>query len=191
MTDDELRGLIADSAILQAKADERFARLEASREVIDAQLAKNAVQQAKTDELLDRLAVMYGGASNNQGAVAEEFYYNSLKANPVIGRKRFDVITKNLTRSQNGIEQEFDLLLSNAREAYIIEVKYSAHLNDLERLFGAVHTNFQHLFPEYSGHRSYLGLAAFHVRDDVKRAVLSQGVTVLQRKGDVIETIAA
>tara|TARA_X000000950_G_C13487641_1_gene486444 strand:+ start:404 stop:514 length:111 start_codon:yes stop_codon:yes gene_type:complete len=36
-----------------------------------------------------------------------------------------------------------------------------------------------------------LGLAALHVHDDVKRAALSHGVTVLQRKGDVIDTIAA
>ena len=34
-------------------------------------------------------------------------------------------------------------------------------------------------------------LAAFHVHDELKRAALEQGVTVLQRKGDLIESIAA
>jgi len=61
MTDDELKELVAGLAIAQAKTDE--------------QQAKTDQQLAKTDAKLDRLAEMYGGVGNNQGAIAEEFYF--------------------------------------------------------------------------------------------------------------------
>ncbi len=60
MTDEELKALVADLAVAQARTDARL---------------------AKTDAKLDRLAEMYGGV-DNPNAAAEEFYYNSLRARP-------------------------------------------------------------------------------------------------------------
>ena len=34
-------------------------------------------------------------------------------------------------------------------------------------------------------------LAAFHIHDDLSKAALARSVTVLRRRGDVIETLAA
>jgi len=101
MTDDELRGLVASLALAQVKTD---------------------AQLAKTDAKLNKLAEMYGGVGNNQGRVTEEFYYNSLKHNPVLNGIQFDFIEKNVTRSKGGIEEEYDLLLVNGQEIYIVEV---------------------------------------------------------------------
>ncbi|MDE0192917.1 MAG: hypothetical protein OXQ90_16305 [Gammaproteobacteria bacterium] len=170
MTDDELKALVARLALAQDRTD---------------------AQLAKTDAKLDRLAEMYGGVGNNQGAVAEEFYYNSLKADPVLGGVRFDFIDKNLTRSHAGLEDEFDLLLVNGRTVFVVEVKYKAHERDLQRLLDDKATNFRRLFPEYADREQRLVLAAFHVHEELKRAALDRGVTVLQRKGDLIESTAA
>ncbi len=170
MTDDELKALVV--------------RIAAAQERTDAQMAK-------TDAKLDRLAEMYGGVGNNQGAVAEEFYYNSLKGDPVLGGVRFDFVEKNRTRSHAGLEDEFDLLFVNGRTVFVVEVKYKAHEKDLRRLLEVKAPNFRRLFPEYADREHRFVLAAFHVHDDLKRAALEQGVTVLQRKGDLIETAAA
>jgi len=174
-----------------ARTDAQLAEITAKQARTDAQMAKTDAQMARTDAKLDRLSEMYGGVGNSQGAVAEEFYHNSLKANPVLAGMRFDFMDKNVTRSHAGLEAEFDLLLVNGREVFVVEVKYKAHENDLKRLLDEKARHFRRLFPEHAGRRQRLALAAFHIRDDLKRAALARGVTVLQRKGDVIETLAA
>lgn len=177
MTDDELKALVASLAVSQDRTDElikalgaRVDQIAIAQDRTDAQLAKTDAQLARTDAQLaktealvaqtaakvDRLGEMYGGVSNNQGDVAEEFYYNSLAANPVLGDVRFDFIQRNTERNRAGLVNEFDLLLVNGRKVHVVEVKYKAHEKDLRRLL------------------------------DVKA-----GVTVLQRKGDVIESTAA
>ncbi|MYG13726.1 MAG: NERD domain-containing protein [Gammaproteobacteria bacterium] len=198
MTDNELKALVAGLAMAQDRTDAQLAELAVAQDrtdvqlaKTDAQLAETAAQLAKTDAKLDRLATMYGGVGNNQGAVAEEFYYNSLKANPVLDGLRFDFVDKNVTRSHAGLEDEFDLLLVNGQTVFVVEVKYKAHEKDLERLLGEKAPNFQRLFPEHAGRRQRFALATFHLHDELKRAALEQGVSVLQRKGDVIETLAA
>ncbi len=170
MTDEELKALVADLAVALARTD---------------------AQLARTGAKLDRLAEMYGGVSNNQGAVAEEFYYNSLRARPVLGGVRFDFIDKNVTRSRGGLQDEFDLLLVNGRTVWVIEVKYKAHEEDLRRLLDVKAASFPRLSPEHADRERRLGLAAFHFHEGLVRIALDRGVTVLQRKGDVIETRAA
>ncbi len=184
MTDDELKALVAGLAVAQDRTDAQLAKT-------DAQLAKTDAQLARTDAKLDRLAAMYGGVGNNQGAVAEEFYYNSLKADPVLDGMRFDFVDRNVTRSRAGLEDEFDLLLVNGRAVFVVEVKYKAHERDLGRLLDEKAPNFRRLFPEHAERRQRWGLATFHIHEGLKRAALERGVSVLQRRGDLIETLAA
>ncbi len=104
---------------------------------------------------------------------------------------RFDYIDKNITRSRGGLQDTFDLLLVNGRTVYVIDVRCKAHEEDLRRLLDVKAVNFPRLFPEHAGRERRLGLAAFHFHEDLVRIALERGVTVLQRKGDVIETRAA
>ncbi len=191
MTDAELREILAELARSQAKTDAQLAKTDTQLAKTDVQLAQTDAQLAKTDTKLDKLAELYGGVGNNQGKVAEEFYYNSLKPDLTLNGIEFDFIEKNVTRSTKGIEEEYDLLLVNGKDVFIIEVKYHLHPKDIERLVGRKLTNFKTLFPEYRACHIHLALATFAVDDDVKQMALSQGVTVLQRRGDVIETLAA
>ena len=212
MTDDELKQLVAGLAVAQdritaaqdrtdqkidqlvasqERTDQEIDKLIASQSKTDAQLAKTDEQLAKTDAKLDRLAEMYGGVGNNQGRVAEEFYFNSLKQDPVLSGIRFDLIEKNVTRHVANIEDEYDLLLINGEDVFIIEVKYRVHPNDIERLVGRKAVNFRKLYPEYADYRHHLALATFAVDDEVRDLALQQGITILQRRGEVIETLAA
>jgi multidrug efflux pump subunit AcrA (membrane-fusion protein) len=219
MTDDELRELVASLAVTQAstaqkldqlaeaqartdaqlaktdeqlaKTDAQLAKTDAQLAKTDAQLAKTDAQLAKTDAKLDKLAEMYGGVGNNQGKVAEEFYFNSLKFKPELNGIKFDFIEKNVTRSKGNLEEEYDLLLVNGEELYIVEVKYRLHPKDIERLVGRKVKHFMRLFPEYRNYRIHLALATFSVEDDVKQMALELGITLLQRRGQLIETLAA
>jgi phage anti-repressor protein len=160
MTDQELKDLVADLAI----------------------------QSAKTDAKLERIGKMVGGISNNQGDIAEEFFYNSVKDKPTIGGINYDFIDKNVTRSKSGIEDEYDILLVNGKDVAIIEVKYKTHERDLKRLLEKKYVNFKKLYPEYSNYNHHLVLASFYINDDLKNQALDNNITVLQRKGNVIET---
>lgn len=205
MTEDDLKALFAltdriarETLALQeaqkvtdaqlAKTDAQLAALLEAKMATDAQFAETAAQVAKTSAKVDKLAEMYGGVCNNQGRVAEEFYYNSLRKHPVLNGIRFDDVLKNLHNSRGEIQDEFDIVMVNGSELYLIEVKYKAHSKDLDRLLHQKATNFRKLFPIYANYRQHLGLASFAFDDDLVEEALAQGVTVLQRRGDVIET---
>ena len=168
-------------------------RLEASQEKISLELK---LSQQKTDEQiketskgLKKLQKLVGNISNNQGDVAEEFFYNSLKAKLSIAGINYDFIEPNAHRSKNKIEDEFDIVLVNGKDIAIIEVKYKAHTNDIESLINKKYSNFKKLYPEYKNYNHHLGLASFNINDDVKKTASQNNVMLLQRKGDIIETI--
>jgi hypothetical protein len=182
------------------KSEESFRKsqqeLREAQKQTDAQIketseeVKRTSEQMKaTDETLKRMGIKLGGISNNQGDVAEEFFYNSISANPTIGGVTYDFTDKNITRRKGAIEDEFDIVLVNGNDIAIIETKYKAHQKDLERLIHKKYENFKKLYPEYSGYKHHLGLASFYFNDALKEEALSKNVMVLQRKGDVVETI--
>ena len=193
-TDKKIKEVAALQAVLQAEANARQARIDAQLAETDAQLARTDAQlaetdaqMAKTDARLNKLGKMVGGISNSQGDVAEEFFYNSIKAKPVLNQVHYDFVDKNVTRSKQGIEDEYDIVLVNGKDVAIIEVKYKAHQHDLARFLKQKYVNFRKLYPEYGQFRHHLALASFKINDEVKNEALQQGVMVLQRKGDLIE----
>jgi len=183
ISDDELRQIVANLAISQAKTDAQLAKT-------DAQLAKTDAQLAKTDKRLDQIDEMIGTFGRNLGEITEEFFFNSLKATQELGGIHYDIVLKNITASDNRVEDEFDIVMANGKDVAIIEVKYKAHEADLNKLVGKKYENFKKLFPMYRGFTHHLVLATFSIYDELKQQALSSGVTVLQRKGDLIETFA-
>ena len=80
--------------------------------------------------------------------------------------------------------------MSNGNAIGIVEVKYKAHINDLEKLERKM-KNFKTLFPWFENYKLYGAMASFHINDDAKREALNRGFFVLQRSGDLIHTDAA
>ena len=201
-TDEDMKEMVANISASQRKTDEQLARTDAQLAITDAQLAKTDAQLAttdaqlaktddqllKTDAKLDKLAKMYGGVANNQGDVTEEFFFNSLKDSPVLNGIHFDFLERNVNITHKTLQDEFDILLINGADVFIIEVKYKAHEKDLLRLVDKKFKNFKKLLPLYKDYKHHLGLASFHINNKLKENALEQGVTVLQRKGDMIET---
>jgi len=195
MTDKELRDLIAETfegirelKEAQLKTDAQLAKTDAQLAKTDAQLAKTDAQLAKTDAKVAKLAELYGNASNNQGDVAEEFFYNSLKEKKSLAGIHYDFVDYNWSTRVGTVQDEFDIVMVNGKDIAIIEVKYKANDKDLEKLLTKKIENFKLLYPLYKDYNHHLGLASFHMNKDLIERALEKGVVVLQRKGDVMET---
>jgi hypothetical protein len=199
MTDQELKDLVASLAVAQAKTDEQLAKTDAQMAKTDAQLAKTGAKLDRLAELygaasgkqdtfdtkLDRLAELYGGVSSNQGSAAEEFFYNSLSANPVLGDIKFDRVSANVNVSTKKKQAEFDIVMLNGSSVAVIEVKYKVHPADLEKAEKTL-KRYREFYPEHKSYALYGGIAGFSVPPDVVKAAKEKGLIVLKRKGDVL-----
>jgi Holliday junction resolvase-like predicted endonuclease len=174
MTDQELKDLVGSLAIAQAKTNVQFEKTE-------KQIRMN-------DEKLARMGILLGSITNNQGDVAEEFFYNSLEDKMDLGGIHYDFIDKNASRSKGKLRDEFDIVMINGKDIAIIEVKYKAHKEDLEKLLTKKYENFKELYPMYKDYTHHLALASFYMPQELKEMALENNVIVLQRKGDVMES---
>jgi len=188
MNEKYLEELIAKTFEGIAQLRESQSKTDAQLAKTDAQLAKTDAQLARTDAKLDKISQMVGNIGNNQGDVAEEFFWNSISSNPVIGGIKYDSSEKNRHKKVGNIEDEYDILMVNGKDIAIIETKYKAHENDVIKLINKKYENFKKLYSEYKDYNHHLGLASFYISDDVKEMALDNNVMILQRKGDIIET---
>jgi Holliday junction resolvase-like predicted endonuclease len=195
MTDQELKDLVASLAISQAKTDEQMKKTDEQMKETDHQIKELRKSQQKTDEQMNRneakltkMGILLGNISNNQGDVAEEFFYNSLEEKKDLAGIHYDFIDKNWKSSTKNLRDEFDIVMVNGKDIAIIEVKYKAHERDLEKLLTKKQENFKELFPIYKDYNHHLALASFYMPQDLKEKALENNVIVLQRKGDVMET---
>ena len=173
MTDDELKALVASLAVSQKETG--------------IQLKQTDLQLKETDRKLDKVAKMLGGIGANQGDVAEDFFYNSFIRDNHLGSLAFDDITKNMEKHRGTIQEEYDLFLTNGESIAIIEVKYKAHLDDINKLERKFN-NFKKLFPIYKDYKLYGAMASFYFNQDIKGELLKRGYFVVERSGDLIST---
>lgn len=156
----------------------------------DKRMERTDRRLERTDKKLERIGILAGNISNNQGDVAEEFFFNSLAKDNRLGNIRFDDITKNMEKRRGKIQEEYDLFLTNGDAIAVVEVKYKAHLNDLDKLDRKIR-HFKQLFPIYRDYKLYGALAGFHINDEAKSEALRRGYFVLQRRGEIIQAECA
>jgi len=181
VTKEDLAQAILELKASQEKTEKRFIKIEETIRVLKEE--QETIRYKEFD--LDIYA--YDLTENE---IAEEFFYNSLADKPILNGIHYDFIDKNRTRSnKNGIEDEYDILLVNSKDIAIVEVKHKAHSNDVEKLVNKKYENFKELYPEYKDYNHHLGLASFNMNDDVKKIAAQNNVILLQRKGELIETI--
>ena len=169
MTDQELKDLVANLVIAQANTQ---------------------AEVAETSRVIKEVGRRMGAMASNQGDVAEEFFYNTLFDKPEVGGIRFDRVLKNISGGKPGHQAEFDVVMHNGASMAIVEVKYKAHLNDVEQVERQLE-RYRDIFPEYKDYKLYGGLAGFSVPDDVAASAKEKGLFVLKRKGELLEAEAA
>jgi hypothetical protein len=178
---------------------EAFARLAAQQAATEAQMQ---LTSRKIDELSEstralkestwlinesnnRMGEQLGGIANNQGAVAEEFFYNSLLEQPQIGALKFTKIVRNSVVGHKGQQTEYDLLLVNGKSVVVVEVKYRLRPEHLGKLAAQL-VAFKRDHAEFKGFKVYGALAGFYVPATLLEEAAAHGYMVLQRKGGLL-----
>ena len=180
MTDSELKELVAGLAVANAeniKANAENARAHAETEA----------QFKRTDEKLERIGIHVAAITNNNGSNTEDYFYNSLVENPVLGGIKYDSIAKNFQIKSRRSQGEFDIVMFNGENVALIECKYKAHEKDVEKLIYKKVNSFKELFPIYAHHKFYLGIASFSFYPELEDYAKENGVAILKQKGEVLE----
>jgi len=187
MTDDELKDLVASLAIDQKELTKKMAQTDEQMRRTDEQINRLETQVEKMARKIDRVGKIVGNVGKNQGAVTEEFFFNSLGENAHLGGIHFDNLMANIQMRQGRLEEEYDIVMMNGNAVGIVEVKYKAHEKDVNKLERKM-THFKKLFPVYKDFKLYGAIASFHFYDKAKQTALENGFFVLQRSGNVIHT---
>ena len=184
----EIDNLIKETAISRKETDKLMKETTIAQKETAREIEKTSIQMQKTDETLKSVGVQLGNIGKNQGDVAEEFFVNSLSSTLKVANIQYDEFYKNMYKKTKKIVGEFDIVLINGKDVAIIETKYKAHSSDLEELIEIKHKKFKELYPQYNNYNHHLGLASFHINEELKNDALKKNVFVLQRKGDLIES---
>ncbi|MFU8789901.1 MAG: hypothetical protein ACNA7G_12800, partial [Methylobacter sp.] len=180
----ELKALVASLAVAQKATDEQIKQNAITQKATDEQMRRH---DKRLTEKLDRMGITLGNIGQNQGDVAEEFFFQSLIKDNRLGSICFDDVVKSMEKYRGQIQEEYDLVMTNGDAIGIVEVKYKAHENDLDKLNRKMR-HFKKLFPIYKNYKQYGAIASFHINDDAKKEALRRGYFVLQRSGDLVHT---
>ena len=147
---------------------------------------KRKEENAAYEKRMKRMDEEMGRWSNNQGCFAEEYFYNSFD----YGRQNFfgeefDVIKKNLNVFTPKLEDEYDIVLYNDDAIAIVEVKFKAHVNDIDTVLKKAET-FKILYPYYKDYKIYLGLASLSFYPELEQECISEGIAIIKQVGDSV-----
>jgi hypothetical protein len=177
--------------IEEAKRSAEFDRkLEAQRIEADhraAEADRRAAEAARRSAELDRqiaaLTEQVTGISKSNGLFAEDYFFNSFN------RDELNFFGEKFDRAISGkgkvVNDEYDFVLINGKTAGIVEVKYRARNDDIEKALKKPDT-FRINFPEFRYHRIYLAIAAFSMDENLERKIKSLGMAVIKQEGDKV-----
>jgi hypothetical protein len=139
------------------------------------------------DRRMKKLEELTGGIANNNGEMAEEYFYRAFKRNKTFVNEAFDKVLRNRCIINGIWHAEFDLLLLNGKSVVIIEVKYRAKQDniDIEKLISKIEP-FKVLFPDYKNHSVYLGVAAMSFNKLLVNKLHKAGIATIHQEGKKI-----
>jgi hypothetical protein len=150
------------------------------------EMKKTDREMKESARRLESIGVQLGGIANNNGEFAEEYFAGAMKKHPVFAGRQFDEFGRKVT-GEGKTQDEFDIVLYSETAIAIIEVKYRAHIRDLEPMITEKAPRFRALFPEYANHEIYLGIGSMSFYDDVIKQARSLGIGILRLNGETIE----
>ena len=171
--EEEMAEWKAESAKWRAEERERWARIDKRLE--------------ESERKLDSVSKQLGGIGMNNGAYFEEIIFSSLYEKRTLGGLYYENIARNVF-DING-DTEYDILMINGEAVAIIEVKYRAHPNDIEKVLAQKPAVFRRGFPGLKDHRLYLGLASGSTYKALVEEAKNAGIFLLRPKGDSHEVL--
>ncbi len=204
MTDQELKDLVASLAIdtkaIKAETKAMIAQAKANNEKMtrnnekmtrnNEKMALNDEKMTRNDEKLTRMGLRLGNIQENNGEIAEEYFYNSINHTMKLGDIPFDFVYRNLSKhiKKSNIQGEYDMILVNGSSVAIIETKYKMHQNDVLKVKEKLIPKFKKLFPEYKDYKLFAGIASFHINTEAKELAKELGFYILEKVGNVLQT---
>jgi len=173
-TDRRLDRRIAET---DRRLDKRFA--ETDRELKEA-FKETDRELKETDKKVKELAGLFTG---QWGKLIEALVKPSaLKLFQERGVK-ITVTYQRVESFREGKQKEIDLLLTNDREAVVVEVKTTLRVADV-REFLADLSEFSFFFPRYRGVKIYGAVAGLRVEEEADKFAYRQGLFVLSGSGE-------
>ena len=166
----EIRQMLAENAI-------QLRELKISQAQTDEQMKR-------TDQKLEKLSKELGNIGNNNGAVAEEFFWNALKNIKEFKGIKVDFADRNVYRQKGLLADEFDAILWNGSSVIIVETKYKIHPNLIEKIKEKKIPNFKKLFSDKADHKIYYAIAGFAIPDQVAEEAKQEGFFVIKQFAD-------
>jgi len=170
----------------QMKETERLLKEQALE--TDRRMKETDKQLDKTLKGIEKLEKTVGGIGNSNGFYAEDIFFNSFSKNMTIGNLTFDSIDRNMHRIRKGLEDEFDIVLTNSSILLIIEVKYNFHHNDVEKVLNKI-DNFKKLYPGYNDYRIFGGIAGLTMARETIDKARQLGFFVFLQEGNDIKVL--
>ena len=175
-------------AALKAKNEKELAALKAQNErELAALKAESEKGRIELRESLNNMGRRLGNIGANTGAFAEELFYTSMKNNPMLGDQKYDTVLHNVYDPKGSAE--YDILMHNGTATAIVEVKYKAHIPDIQDLLDKKVPAFRKGFTGFHHHKLYLGLASTIISEELIEAAREAGIFLLGQKGQSYEVV--
>ena len=153
------------------------------------QMKETQQQMKETDRYLRKkfseLKKYVGNMGQNNGDVAETFFYQSLSKSMKLDKFSFDTIVPNLikVKRRKNIRGEFDIVLYNSEVIVVVETKYKVHPNDILLFKEKKLPLFRLLSPELKNYSVYGAIAGMAFPHEVKINAIEEGLFVLTQGG--------
>ena len=169
-------------------AESEKARKESEKARKESEKARKESEKARLnyERRMKNMEGRVGAWAKSHGSFAEEYFYSSFENDQTnfFGEK-FDDIGRNVIYSTKTLIGEFDIVLYNHTTIAIIEVKYKAHANDVEKVLKKAET-FRTLCPYYDDYKVYLGLASLCFYDELEQKCKDYGIAIIKQVGDKV-----
>jgi len=192
----ESKRLIDEAAAFTREAvSELKASLAESKTDFEKRQAEYEKRSAELDARIAATSAEVAGIGASNGMFAEDVYYRALSRQKTFAGIHFDDVSDQfggILKLPGGVrlQDQFDIVMLNDIAAAIIESKYRAREDDVEKLVEKKAINFKTLFPAYKDFKIYLGLGALAFEDKAVKKARECGVGLLKRVGDTVEYVA-
>jgi hypothetical protein len=147
-------------------------------------------QNAKTNASIEKVNKLLGGIGNNQGLAAEEEFFNSLAKSMRLGNIEFHSIERNTLKRANGIQDEFDIIMTNSELIMVAEVKFKYHPKDVKKVLNKV-SNFKKLYPQYQEYKIYGAVAGKILPQETIEKAKMYNLFVITQEGNNLRLLNA
>jgi len=154
----------------------------------DNRMKETDNRMKETDKKIDKLQTLVGGISNSNGFFAEDIFFNSFSKMMSIGNMKFDYIDRNVERKHKGLEDEFDIVLTNSDVIVIVEVKYNFNPNDVETVLTKI-KNYKTLFPLYKNYKFIGAIAGLSMQKKTIDKAKKYGFFVITQEGNDLKLL--